>query len=58
VELIEYQNIFEGEILGKARTGIFITRAHNFELWNSVEKEFSKITIIEENGFLTDKSDK
>ncbi len=38
--------------------GIFMTRTHNFELWHSVEKEFLKVTIIEDNGFLTGKLDK
>jgi hypothetical protein len=34
-----------------------MTRGYNFELWHSVEKEFLKVTIIEDNGFLTGKSD-
>jgi len=35
-----------------------MTKGYNFELWHSVEKESLKVTIIEENGFLTGKSDK
>jgi hypothetical protein len=35
-----------------------MTKRYNFELWHSVEKEFLKVTIIEDNGFLTGKSDK
>jgi hypothetical protein len=34
-----------------------MTKRYNFELWHSVEKEFLKITTIEDNGFLTGKSD-
>jgi hypothetical protein len=35
-----------------------MTKRYNFELWHSVEKEFLKVTIIEDNGFLTGKLDK
>ena len=35
-----------------------MTKRYNFELWHSVEKEFLKVTIIEDNGFLTGQSDK
>ena len=34
-----------------------MTKRYNFELWHSVEKEFLKVTTIEDNGFLTGKSD-
>jgi hypothetical protein len=34
-----------------------MTKRYNFELWHSVEKEFLKVTIIEDNAFLTGKSD-
>jgi hypothetical protein len=35
-----------------------MTKRYNFELWHSVEKEFLKVTTIEDNGFLTGQSDK
>jgi hypothetical protein len=35
-----------------------MTKRYNFELWHSVEKEFLKVTIIEDNGFLTGQLDK
>jgi hypothetical protein len=34
-----------------------MTKRYNFELWHSVEKEFLKVTIIKNNGFLIGKSD-
>jgi hypothetical protein len=35
-----------------------MTKGYNFGLWHSVEKEFLIVTIIEDNGSPTDKSDK